>query len=87
MNHSMTKLKKFDVANQLTDDVIMADCRHVPRYATLTASLNDLPAVNLTVFVAGMVMVSPVEGLRPVRSARAPVETIESRSAAPCRHA
>jgi hypothetical protein len=34
--------------------------------------LNALPAVNLTVFVAGMVMLSPVEGLRPARSARAP---------------
>jgi hypothetical protein len=36
--------------------------------------LNDLPAANFTVFAAGMVMVSPVEGLRPVRSERAPVE-------------
>ena len=43
-------------------------------HAAFTASLNALPAVNLTVFAAGIVMVSPVDGLRPARSARAPVE-------------
>ena len=37
--------------------------------------MNALPAVNFTVFAAGMVMVSPVDGLRPVRSARAPAES------------
>jgi len=36
--------------------------------------LNAFPAVNLTVFAAGMVIASPVEGFRPARSARAPVE-------------
>ncbi len=47
---------------------------HRPTHAAFTTSLNPLPAVNLTVFAAGIVMVSPVDGLRPVRSARAPVE-------------
>lgn len=42
--------------------------------AALTASLNAFPAVNFTVFAAGMLIVSPVDGLRPLRSARAPVE-------------
>lgn len=40
-------------------------------YDAFTASLNALPAVNLTALAAGIVMVSPVEGLRPLRSARA----------------
>jgi hypothetical protein len=39
-----------------------------------TASLNALPAVNLTVFAAGIWISAPVAGLRPTRAARAPVE-------------
>ncbi len=39
-----------------------------------TASLNALPAVNFTVFAAGIWISAPVAGLRPTRAARAPVE-------------
>jgi len=45
-------------------------------YASLTAGLNAWPVVKLTVSADGIVMVSPVDGLRPLRSARAPVEAI-----------
>ncbi|SIT49439.1 exported hypothetical protein [Paraburkholderia piptadeniae] len=38
-----------------------------------TASLNALPAVNFTVLAAGIAMVSPVDGLRPLRAAREPL--------------
>lgn len=38
----------------------------------LTASLNALPAVNLTVLAAAILIASPVFGLRPVRAARLP---------------
>src|SRR5690349_12485444 len=37
-----------------------SSCKH---QRLLTASLNALPAVNLTVFAAGILMVSPVFGL------------------------
>jgi hypothetical protein len=36
--------------------------------------LNALATVNFTVFSAGIVMASPVEGLRPLCPARTPVE-------------
>jgi hypothetical protein len=42
--------------------------------APFTASLNALPALNLTVFAAGIWISAPVAGLRPTRAARAPVE-------------
>ena len=38
----------------------------------LTVSLNALPAVNLTVLAAAILMASPVLGLRPIRAARLP---------------
>jgi len=38
----------------------------------LTASLNALPAVNLTVLAAGILSSAPVCGLRPMRAARLP---------------
>ena len=37
-----------------------------------TESLNALPAVNLTVLAAAILIASPVFGLRPVRAARLP---------------
>ncbi|MEY3950747.1 MAG: hypothetical protein RJB21_505, partial [Pseudomonadota bacterium] len=37
-----------------------------------TASLNALPAENLTVFAAAILIASPVLGLRPTRAARLP---------------
>ncbi|MGF6853763.1 hypothetical protein OKW29_002650 [Paraburkholderia sp. CI3] len=42
--------------------------------APFTASLNALPAVDLTVFAAAIWISAPVAGLRPTRAARAPVE-------------
>ncbi len=39
--------------------------------APFTASLNALPAVNFTVFAAGIWISAPVAGLRPTRAARA----------------
>ncbi len=44
----------------------------VLRSYLLAASLSAEPAVNLTVFAAGMVMVWPVAGLRPSRASRRP---------------
>jgi hypothetical protein len=44
------------------------------RHDAFTASLNALPAVNLTAFAAGIWISAPVAGLRPMRAARAPVE-------------
>lgn len=40
------------------------------------ASLNALPAENLTVFEAAILMASPVLGLRPIRAAREPKEKL-----------
>src|SRR5260370_41695467 len=40
--------------------------------APLTASLNALPAANLTGLAAGILISAPVVGLRPVRAARFP---------------
>src|SRR6201999_3163470 len=40
----------------------------------LAASLSALPAENLTVFAALMVIISPVAGLRPSRAARWPTD-------------
>ena len=49
--------------------------RRTPRSTPywFTASLNALPAVNLTVFDAAIWSASPVFGLRPARATRAPV--------------
>lgn len=45
-------------------------------YAAFTASLSALPAVNFTTLLALIVMASPVDGLRPARSARSEIEKL-----------
>jgi hypothetical protein len=50
-----------------------ADERQTPLiHDWLTASLNALPAANLTVFAAAISIASPVAGFRPDRAARSP---------------
>jgi len=44
------------------------------RHDAFTVALNALPAVNFTVFAAGMWISAPVDGLRPVQAARCPTE-------------
>ena len=45
-------------------------------FTAAAASDKALPALNLTTFLAGIVMVLPVAGLRPSRSARSVTEKV-----------
>lgn len=72
----------FTVFSTETERVILPGALHDPlrareadlpdaqRQAPFTASLKALPAVNLTVFAAAILISAPVAGLRPVRPAR-----------------
>ncbi len=53
----------------LTGFPVLAGC-------AAAAADKDLPGLNLTTFLAGMVMVFPVAGLRPSRLARSATEKV-----------